>query len=189
MSLAAPEAGSPIPQASPNSSVSLLRHLRDPFKIQLIDGLDNRPRSDLQQVSIDEIKVVGILTGPTRTRAIVRIGAATKTYIVGVGMRMGNDDEVIQKISSNGITVLGNRVNVVGDRELLTTELPLVLESKKLRVENETSINELSPNEGGPGNAAASPAPAPPLSPMGRGAGKSMNSNAGNSKGAQEIKP
>jgi Tfp pilus assembly protein PilP len=109
------------------------------------DAIDKRERTDLESVSIDDVRVVGILTGPTRTRAIAKIMSSGKTFVVGEGMRIGTDEEIIQKITSNGLVLVGSRVNTIGERETLTTELPLVLENKKVDVKSSTLVNTAQP--------------------------------------------
>ncbi|MDR3608021.1 MAG: hypothetical protein P4M08_11655 [Oligoflexia bacterium] len=148
-------AGHSVPgySADENSppAAPILRSMRDPFKLIQTDAVEMREKSDLENVPIEDIRVVAILTGPTRTRAVVKLGAANKTYVVGEGMRVGTDEEIIEKITSRGVMLVGSRINVVGDRETVTTELPLIPEDKK---------QETKPN-----SVVSSPEPQPSLIP------------------------
>lgn len=127
--------------------------LRDPFKRKVnrskkakaklegfSSGIYSNVHNSLLNVSIEDIKVVGIIIGPER-RAIVKIGGVPGTdplnqdgsggsipgevVYVKEGMRIGSDDAEIKAILPGGIVVVEKIRNVYDQDEYLETVIPV----------------------------------------------------------------
>lgn len=105
-----------------------LMNLRDPFKRPDLEVLDDTPRSPLELVSIDQVKLTGVITGPHRFKAMLLVG--DKTYFVSERARIGGRKGYVAKITPNSIRVRERIVNLLGKEEDLETELKLVSEGK-----------------------------------------------------------
>jgi hypothetical protein len=119
-------------------------NLRDPFKRKQIkrssggktgskrfkkDGIyTNLPTIDT--VSLDKIRVVGVLLGSKR-RAIAKITggegeeSGTETYVLKEGMKLGEDGAEIKAILPGGIVVVEKIRNVYDQDEYLETIIPV----------------------------------------------------------------
>lgn len=129
--------------------------LRDPFKRKLnklkkkvrvsaFDGLSmSRDEELLQNVTLEQIRVVGVIVGPER-RAIVKIdpqGAegstqesessapdSRPTIFVKEGARIGADDAEVKAILPGGIVIVNKIKNVYDQDEYLETVIPITEE-------------------------------------------------------------
>jgi hypothetical protein len=147
-----------------------LRQLRDPFHRVKMEGIENRRKTPLESFPLETLKVVGILTGPSRTRALVKLPEKVKNqdvFVVGEGMRIGQDGAVIQKINADGLVVSGSRLNVIGERELLTTDMPLIPENKNNEAAPVSTavVEQAFPRGGAPSPSMSAYGSVPPMFP------------------------
>jgi Tfp pilus assembly protein PilP len=103
--------------------------IRDPFKKPTIKKSVDKPRSDLEMYSVDQFKLVGVVTGPRKLRAMIK-GPNEKAYFVAEGMAIGQRKGVISKITTTSLTVRERIVNVLGQEEAVDTQLLLPEEGK-----------------------------------------------------------
>lgn len=129
--------------------------LRDPFKRKLnklkkkvrvsaLDGLSGSREEDLlQNVTLEQIRVVGVIVGPER-RAIIKIdpqgsdGSSQEsgsqdndqrsTIFVKEGTRIGSDDSEVKAILPGGIVIVNKIKNVYDQDEYLETVIPITEE-------------------------------------------------------------
>ncbi len=112
----------PPPVPAPISVVDY-KKFRDPFKEPAIaEILDSR--SDLEKYAVTDFKVVAIITGPLRMRAML-IAPDSKTHYVAEKMKIGLRDGVIVKITTKTIVVREKVVNPLGEVEQFDTEIGL----------------------------------------------------------------
>lgn len=127
--------------------------LRDPFKRKLnklkkkvrvsaLDGFSmNRDEELLQNITLEQIRVVGVIVGPER-RAIVKIESSGEssrdsessapdtrpTIFVKEGTRIGADDAEVKAILPGGIVIVNKIKNVYDQDEYLETVIPITEE-------------------------------------------------------------
>lgn len=113
--------------------------LRDPFKSPLVievarddktestgilrDGVFTNIQNMSQEVSIYDIKVVGVLIGKER-RAMVKIGQGD-TFVIKEGMKLGRDQVELKAILPGGLIFVEKLINVYGQAEYLETVIPV----------------------------------------------------------------
>lgn len=98
--------------------------LRDPFKRPIFGVEVEGPRSELERYATGELKLVGIMTGPTRMRAMVQAPDG-RTYFLAERMRVGTRKGVVRKITSESVLINEKIVNVLGEEESVQVELKL----------------------------------------------------------------
>jgi hypothetical protein len=114
--------------------------LRDPFKAPLIKNSNSKDESassslqngiytnlvekSLTGVSIQKIKVVGVLIGKER-RAMVQFDTDISVTILKEGMKLGPDNAELKAILPGGIVLVEKIVNVYGQEEFLETVIPI----------------------------------------------------------------
>lgn len=115
--------------------------LRDPFKAPLnkaegkkegrgfrITGkgqYSNIGETALDQISINEIRVVGVLIGKER-RALVNAGKESKKIIIlKEGSKIGPEQAELKAILPGGIVLVEKITNVYGEEEYLETVIPI----------------------------------------------------------------
>jgi len=99
--------------------------LRDPFHAP--DGIAAKAdvvANDLERFSIGEFKLLGVITGPSRVRALVQCPNG-KTYFVSEKMRIGNHKGIVRKILSDVIQVRERVPNALGQDESIDGEIRL----------------------------------------------------------------
>lgn len=116
-------------------------NLRDPFKapINKTEGktkgrgfflsgkgqYSNIGETALDQLSVGQIKVVGVLIGKER-RALVNLGKDGKQIIIlKEGMKIGPEAAELKAILPGGIVLVEKIVNVYGEEEYLETVIPI----------------------------------------------------------------
>lgn len=111
-------------------SEDILR-MRDPFKKPEIQASQNTtPTSELERYSTESFKMIGVLTGPDRIRAML-LAPDGKTFIVSEKMKIGLKKGLIKKISVNKVVIREKTVNVFGQTENLDSEISLQSEGQK----------------------------------------------------------
>jgi hypothetical protein len=116
-------------------------NLRDPFKAPVnksegkkqgrgftITGkgqYSNIGDAALDQITVDSIKVVGVLIGKER-RALVHGGKDSKKIIIlKEGVKIGPEAAELKAILPGGIVLVEKIVNVYGEEEFLETVIPI----------------------------------------------------------------
>ncbi len=115
--------------------------LRDPFKAPINKGegkkegrgftvtgkgqYSNIGDTPLDQISIDSIKVVGVLIGKER-RALINGGKENKKIIIlKEGAKIGPEAAELKAILPGGIVLVEKITNVYGEEEYLETVIPI----------------------------------------------------------------
>lgn len=89
------------------------------------DQYSNIGETALDQISINTLKVVGVLIGKER-RALVNNGAEnSKIVILKEGMKIGPEAAELKAILPGGIVLVEKIVNVYGEEEYLETVIPI----------------------------------------------------------------
>jgi hypothetical protein len=117
-------------------------NLRDPFKSPQVKNDNNRQgkgfkvsdkgeysnieETHLGEVSLNNIRVVGVLIGKER-RVMINIGKEDqkKIIIMKEGMKIGPDNAELKAILPGGIVLVEKIVNVYGEDEFLETVIPI----------------------------------------------------------------
>jgi len=114
---------------SPMLHMEKLSKIRDPFKAPKLVTEDLKNKSDsLEHYPLVSLKVVGILTGPDRFRALIAAPDG-KTFSVGERTKIGQSSGVIRKILDDKIVVQEKSIDLVGKTVFEDTELPLIAEN------------------------------------------------------------
>jgi Tfp pilus assembly protein PilP len=98
--------------------------LRDPFRRPDIELSKGPPRTELEYYNLDAFKMVAVLTGPTKLRAILQ-AADGRSFIVQAGQKIGRRNGVIQRIEDDVVRVRERIVNLLGKEESVDSEIPL----------------------------------------------------------------
>ena len=109
--------------SSATAANSDIMKLRDPFKRPALNR-NTIPRTELEMVPLQQLKILGVVTGPFRLRAMIATPNG-KTHFVGEGAKLGTRQGVIIKISPNSVQVREKSVNVIGEEENVVTEILL----------------------------------------------------------------
>jgi len=118
-----------IDAAFATSIEELALKLRDPFKMPNIEGKSVEIKSDLERYSINEYKLVGVVTGPKHPRALL-LAPGGKSYFVTEKMKIGNSGGLISRITSDGIQVREKVINTIGQTENVDSLIKLSLTNK-----------------------------------------------------------
>jgi Tfp pilus assembly protein PilP len=97
--------------------------LRDPFKMPELAHGDTV--SELETIPLEKFKMVGVVTGPKHVKAML-IGPDGKIFYVGEKTHIGVRKGTIKKISSRAVFVEEKIVNILGQEEVMVTEIKLV---------------------------------------------------------------
>jgi type IV pilus assembly protein PilP len=116
-------------------------NLRDPFKAPMSKNEGTNQRSGfyvsgkgqysnigetaLDQFTVDQIRVVGVMIGKER-RALVNLGKDSKQVVIlKEGMKIGPEAAELKAILPGGIVLVEKIVNVYGQEEYLETVIPI----------------------------------------------------------------
>lgn len=115
-------------------------NLRDPFKSPVMKSeiksinpnfkvLEKGKYSNISEASLDEltisnVKVVGVLIGKER-RAMISAGENKSVIILKEGMKIGPEKVELKAILPGGIVLVEKMVNVYGEEEFLETVIPI----------------------------------------------------------------
>jgi hypothetical protein len=114
----------PSPSPSVNIVAETLNKLRDPFKRPVLKASLGIRKGDLESFSVESLKVVGVLTGPSQIRALI-MSPDGKSHLVTERVKIGIRGGIIKKITPDGILVREKIVNVIGQEENIDTEIQL----------------------------------------------------------------
>lgn len=105
-----------MPQAAGFSELEELLRLRDPFKRISLAEVPQAPKPPLERFPVDKFRLIGVLTGPERLRAMV-VDPDGKNHIVSEKMKIGLRDGIIHRIYSDRIIVREKTKNILGQLE------------------------------------------------------------------------
>ncbi len=107
-------------------------NLRDPFSrpLKYADSLAASDVPELQRYALDQIKIVGIITGPKKAKALIST-PNQKMHIVQVGDKIGNRSGVVRQIRDTSVTVREKVQNVLGNDEDLDSILKYPVKDPK----------------------------------------------------------
>lgn len=103
---------------------------RDPFRSPPFDKILIGTKDELELYGLDSIKMIGVLTGPDRLRAMLQIPDG-KTFLVSERMKVGIHQGIIKKITPDEVIVREKVKNILGEDEYIDSEIPLVGEKIK----------------------------------------------------------
>jgi Tfp pilus assembly protein PilP len=106
------------------SPVDELMLLRDPFKMPQIQQVHYEGGSDLERFEARSFKVIGILTGPERLRALL-LSPEGRTYAVGERTKIGQLGGSVRKIYEDRVLIQEKSVGMFGKAEVVDIELSL----------------------------------------------------------------
>ncbi len=98
--------------------------LRDPFKQPELKMSKTEPKSDLENYKVDDFKMVAVVTGPYRVRAMVQ-SPDGKSHLVAQNSKIGQRGGKVLKVTADEVVVREKIVNVFGQEEDLDTEIKL----------------------------------------------------------------
>jgi Tfp pilus assembly protein PilP len=98
--------------------------LRDPFKRPDPEIGKGPPRTELEYYNLDAFKMVAVLTGPHKLRAMLMANDG-KSFIVQSGEKIGPRNGVIRRITDEAVEVRERIFNILGKEENVDTEIPL----------------------------------------------------------------
>lgn len=113
----------PFPAARAEPLPAEMMRLRDPFKRPEPKG-ELLQRTELEQFPIERIRLVGIMTGPKRMRAMVQTPDG-KTHFVAERAKIGTRKGVVTAITPEAMRVREQIVNVLGQEESVETDVLL----------------------------------------------------------------
>ena len=98
--------------------------LRDPFKkpAKFADPGSDVSVPELERYALDQIKIIGIITGPKKAKALVAT-PSNKMFIVQENDKIGVYKGVIRKIKDKSILVREKIVNLVGQEDSTDSEI------------------------------------------------------------------
>ena len=118
------EANEPPKPGAEDYTLENSLNIRDPFRRAMprasLAQDDNG--NDLEKYEIDKFKLVGVITGPKRHKALLTTPSG-KMHVVSESMRIGNRRGVIKKIAPGTITVEEKLVNILGQEEVIETNI------------------------------------------------------------------
>jgi hypothetical protein len=117
-------------------------NLRDPFRREVHEVEKEVHRGDLEQYAVEELKLVGVTTGPSRARALLQAPNGT-SYLGSINSKVGLKGGVILKITPNSVLVREKAVNVLGQEENVDTEIQL-----NAQVQTNAQMNTTTPAAG-----------------------------------------
>ena len=132
--------------------------LRDPFKrtlprVKTVSKPERKPAQDtdkpnLEKIPIDQITVVGILSGPER-RALIKIntspeepiGAHVTPHMIKEGALLGPNKAEVRAILPAGIVLVEKVTNIYEQEEFLETIIPITQEASVSIGSNNSASN------------------------------------------------
>ena len=117
----------PASQGSAGISQDLLK-LRDPFKMPVLLLKEGMAVTDIERYSVDQFRLVGVVTGPGQIRAMI-LDPSGKTHFIRAGDRIGIRNGRIRSITPDYVRVQEETINVLGERENVIVDIRLPEES------------------------------------------------------------
>lgn len=101
--------------------------MRDPFKQPEIARLTQEPKTPLELHPVDQIRMVGIITGPKKMRAML-VTPDGQSHLVTEKAKIGTRRGVVARVNFDSVLVREKIVNVIGEEEDLDTVIRLAPE-------------------------------------------------------------
>jgi Tfp pilus assembly protein PilP len=99
--------------------------LRDPFQRPEVKLSEAGDRSLLERFPVDGFQLIGVITGPSRMRAML-LAPDGKTYFISEQARLGTRHGIVTKITTETIVVKEHTVNIFGKEEEVETVLKML---------------------------------------------------------------
>jgi hypothetical protein len=100
------------------------------------------PTSDLELYTLDQLKLLAVMTGPKRLRAMV-LAPNGKTYLVWENMKIGMRKGVVRRITPDAVHVREQVVNVLGQEENVDSDIRMKLDENGTSPTQASSIGAL----------------------------------------------
>ncbi|MCM2321645.1 MAG: pilus assembly protein PilP [Oligoflexia bacterium] len=98
--------------------------LRDPFKRPVIRVDAAVPKTVLERFGVETFKLVGVLTGPQRMRAVL-LDPEGKSHIISEKVKIGLKQGMVVRIEPRRVKVRERMTNIFGQLETVESEIPL----------------------------------------------------------------
>jgi Tfp pilus assembly protein PilP len=105
--------------------------IRDPFKMPELEKIELTPKTDLERFPVEAFKLMGVLTGPEKLRAMVQAPDG-KTYFVAEASRIGIKGGIVKKITPTSIKIREKFVNMIGREEDIESEIRMLPEGRNV---------------------------------------------------------
>lgn len=99
-------------------------HLRDPFRRPVIVEELLVPKTELESISLDGFRLLGVSTGPARVRALLQ-GPTSKTYLVSENVKIGTRGGYVRRIQADKVIVREKVTNEIGQTESVDNEISM----------------------------------------------------------------
>ncbi len=113
------EANAPTPPDASmvafGDSIDDLARLRDPFRRKAIDRAKLIPRTELEGIDYNEVKVLGIVASGAKRVAMISAGQG-RTYFVRVGQKIGANGGKVTKITDDFVEITEHAFDEIGDK-------------------------------------------------------------------------
>jgi hypothetical protein len=134
--------GSPAaPEQQEGEWIEKFLQMRDPFKKPAM-SLRHIVKTPLEYFAVNNFKMIGVLTGPYQTRAIL-VDPSGKSHFVGLNMKIGLHEGQVVHIGPDRVVVREKIPNILGKIENTDLEIPLVSDSS-LKQPKEAAGNSMS---------------------------------------------
>ncbi|MBI3558146.1 MAG: pilus assembly protein PilP [Deltaproteobacteria bacterium] len=105
--------------------------IRDPFRKPLPQGNGNDLSvPELERFDLDKYKLVGVMTGPKKPKALI-VAPGGKMHIIDGNTRIGTRHGVVHQIMQGAISVEEKVVNLLGQEESIETLIEMKDENAK----------------------------------------------------------
>lgn len=118
--------GVPVEPITPDQS---FQQLRDPFRRPAQVMVNGIKKTILESYEVSEFKMVGVLTGPHQTRAMI-LDPTGASHFVGLNAKIGTHDGKVIQIFGDRIRVREKIENYSGQAENIDTDILIQLEGK-----------------------------------------------------------
>lgn len=107
--------------------------LRDPFrklqlKVEKVADITRPP--DLESMAIEDLQLVGVMTGPKQRKALISAPGG-KMFIIAENTKLGLRRGFVKKITPNRIVVTERMVNLLGEEEKYDSYIEFSADNKK----------------------------------------------------------
>ncbi len=103
---------------------------RDPFQRPQIRDAANLPKSELERFSVEQMELLGVITGPIKMRASIRTPDG-KLHMVAEKQRIGNRNGFIRKINPGEVLVTEKVLTAWGKEEEQEIQLRIASKNKE----------------------------------------------------------
>jgi Tfp pilus assembly protein PilP len=114
------------------SQLEEILKMRDPFKRPDFQQGKELGRTDLERFSLDSYRLIGILTGPKRLKAMLQ-DPEGKTHFVSEKTKIGNRSGLVRRITPDSVLVREKMTDLVGQEEYVDSEIRLPPEGKLIK--------------------------------------------------------